>query len=178
MAAATRKARNQRVPRSARIPRSKAYTAGLKIRRRWLGKAYVDKAFRDADDFTLDLQHYVTEHAWGASWARGVLPLKTRAFMNLAMISALNRPHELEIHLRAAIRNGMTKGRSRKPSCTSPSTAARRRRWTASASRRRFSPSRTAPNVMFMQALRNNSSTIFQTKLIIAAYDAAWTSPN
>ena len=103
MAAATRKAGN------ARVPRSKAYTAGLKIRRRWLGKAYVDKAFRDADDFTLDLQHYVTEHAWGASWARGVLPLKTRAFMNLAMISALNRPHELEIHLRAAIRNGMTK---------------------------------------------------------------------
>ena len=90
-------------------PRSKAYTDGLKIRRRWLGKAYVDKAFRDADDFTIDLQHYVTEHAWGASWARGVLPLKTRSFMNLAMISALNRPHELEIHLRAAIRNGMTK---------------------------------------------------------------------
>ena len=89
--------------------RSKAYVDGLKIRRRWLGKAYVDKAFRDADDFTIDLQHYVTAHAWGASWARGVLPLKTRAFMNLAMISALNRPHELEIHLRAAIRNGMTK---------------------------------------------------------------------
>ena len=90
-------------------PRSRAYSEGLKIRRRWLGKAYVDKAFRDADDFTIDLQHSVTEHGWGASWARGVLPLKTRAFMNLAMISALNRPHELEIHLRAAIRNGMTK---------------------------------------------------------------------
>ena len=91
------------------IKRSKAYVDGLKIRRRWLGKAYVDKAFRDADDFTIDLQHYVTEHAWGASWARGVLPLSTRAVMTLAMISALNRPHELEIHLRAAIRNGMTK---------------------------------------------------------------------
>jgi 4-carboxymuconolactone decarboxylase len=89
--------------------RSKAYIEGLKVRRRWLGKAYVDRAFRNADDFTIDLQHYVTEHAWGASWARGVLPMKTRAFMNLAMISALNRPHELEIHLRAAIRNGMTK---------------------------------------------------------------------
>jgi 4-carboxymuconolactone decarboxylase len=91
------------------VMRSKAYTEGLKIRRRWLGKDYVDKAFRDADDFTIDLQHWVTEHGWGASWARGVLPLKTRAFMNLAMISALNRPHELEIHLRAAIRNGMSK---------------------------------------------------------------------
>ena len=89
--------------------RSKAYVDGLRIRRKWLGKAYVDKAFRDADDFTIDLQHYVTEHGWGASWARGGLPLKTRSIMNLAMISALNRPHELEIHLRAALRNGITK---------------------------------------------------------------------
>lgn len=88
---------------------SKAYREGLKVRRRWLGKAYVEKAFREADDFTIDLQHYVTEHGWGASWARGVLPLKTRSIMNLAMISALNRPHELEIHLRAALRNGITK---------------------------------------------------------------------
>jgi 4-carboxymuconolactone decarboxylase len=94
--------------RQATTRRSKAYTEGLRARRRWLGKAYVDRAFREADAFTIDLQHYVTEHAWGASWARGVLPMKTRAFMNLAMISALNRPHELEIHLRAAIRNGMT----------------------------------------------------------------------
>jgi 4-carboxymuconolactone decarboxylase len=89
--------------------KSSAYRAGLKVRRRWLGKAYVDKAFREADDFSIDLQHYVTEHGWGASWARGVLPLKTRSIMNLAMISALNRPHELEIHLRAALRNGITK---------------------------------------------------------------------
>ena len=88
---------------------SRAYREGLKARTRWLGKAYVDKAFKDADDFTLDLQHYVTEHGWGASWARGVLPMKTRSIMNLAMISALNRPHELELHLRAALRNGITK---------------------------------------------------------------------
>ena len=89
--------------------RSKAYSEGLKIRRRWLGKTYVDKAFRNADDFTIDLQHYITEHGWGASWARGGLPLKTRSVMNLAMLSALNRPHELELHLRAALRNGVTK---------------------------------------------------------------------
>jgi len=89
--------------------KSSAYRAGLKVRRRWLGRQYVDKAFREADDFTIDLQHYVTEHGWGASWARGVLPLKTRSIMSLAMISALNRPHELEIHLRAALRNGITR---------------------------------------------------------------------
>ena len=88
---------------------SRTYIEGLKIRRRWLGKAYVDKAFREADDFTRDLQHYITEHGWGATWARGGLPLKTRAIMNLAMLTALNRPHELELHLRAALRNGVTK---------------------------------------------------------------------
>lgn len=95
--------------KNAPARRSKAYIEGLKIRRRWLGKAYVDKAFRDADDFTIDLQHFITEHGWGASWARGVLPMKTRSMMNLAMISALNRSHELELHLRAALRNGITK---------------------------------------------------------------------
>jgi len=74
-----------------------------------MGGAYVDRAFREADAFTIDLQHYVTEHGWGASWARGGLPLKTRSIMSLAMIFALNRPRELEIHLRAALRNGITK---------------------------------------------------------------------
>lgn len=88
--------------------RSKAFRDGLKVRRRWLGKAYVDKVFRDADDFSMDLQDYLTEHAWGATWARGGLPLKTRSLMNLAMISALNRPHELELHTRAALKNGVT----------------------------------------------------------------------
>jgi len=97
-----------RAARRTAAPRSKAFVEGLKMRRRWLGKAYVDKVFREADDFSIDLQHYLTEHAWGASWARGGLPLKTRAFMNLAMISALNRPHELELHMRAALKNGVT----------------------------------------------------------------------
>ena len=92
---------------------SKAYTEGLKIRRRWLGKAYVDKAFRDADEFTIDLQRYITEHGWGASWARGGLPLKTRAIINLAMLSALNRPHELKMHIGGALRNGVSKAEIR-----------------------------------------------------------------
>jgi 4-carboxymuconolactone decarboxylase len=96
--------------RAKRNPRrSKAYADGLKMRRRWMGGEYVERAFRDADDFTIDLQHYVTEHGWGASWARGKLPLKTRSIMSLSMIFALNRPRELEIHLRAALRNGITK---------------------------------------------------------------------
>ena len=89
--------------------RSKSYSEGLKMRRRWMGAQYVDRAFRDADAFTIDLQHFVTAHGWGASWARGRLPLKLRSIMSLSMIFALNRPRELEIHLRAALRNGITK---------------------------------------------------------------------
>jgi len=95
--------------RKAPARRSRAYSDGLKVRRRWMGAQYVDRAFREADEFSIDLQHYVTEHGWGASWARGGLPLKTRSMMSLAMILALNRPRELEIHLRAALRNGITR---------------------------------------------------------------------
>ena len=95
--------------RKATPRRSRSYSDGLKMRRKWMGGEYVDRAFREADAFSIDLQHYVTEHGWGASWARGGLPLKTRSIMSLAMIFALNRPRELEIHLRAALRNGITK---------------------------------------------------------------------
>jgi 4-carboxymuconolactone decarboxylase len=94
--------------RKASTRRSKAYAAGMQMRRRWMGRDYVARAFREADDFTIDLQHFVTEHGWGASWGRGGLPLKMRSIMSLSMIFALNRPHELEIHLRAALRNGIT----------------------------------------------------------------------
>lgn len=89
--------------------RSSAWKKGYEARSKVLGKEYVDKAFRDADDFTRDLQDYLTEHAWGASWARPGLDHKTRSMLNIAMITALNRPHELEIHLRGALRNGVSR---------------------------------------------------------------------
>lgn len=89
--------------------KSDAWKRGYEARAKVLGESYVQKAFDDADDFTLDLQNYLTEHAWGASWARPGLDHKTRSMLNLAMITALNRPHEFEIHLRGALRNGVTK---------------------------------------------------------------------
>ena len=89
--------------------KSDAWKRGYAARAKVLGEAYVQKAFDDADDFTRDLQDYLTEHAWGASWARPGLDHKTRSMLNLAMITALNRPHEFEIHLRGALRNGVTK---------------------------------------------------------------------
>ena len=98
----------KKATRKASARRSRAYAAGMQMRRRWMGRDYVARAFREADEFTIDLQHFVTEHGWGASWGRGGLPLKMRSIMSLSMIFALNRPHELEIHLRAALRNGIT----------------------------------------------------------------------
>ena len=85
------------------------YKAGLAVRRKVLGPAYVDNAIANADEFMQPLQQYLTEHAWGACWTREGLSLKTRSMLNLAMLTALNRPHELRIHLRGAIRNGVTK---------------------------------------------------------------------
>ncbi|MBU6271850.1 MAG: carboxymuconolactone decarboxylase family protein [Betaproteobacteria bacterium] len=89
--------------------KSDTWKAGYAARAKVLGEAYVEKAYREADDFSRDLQDYLTEHAWGASWVRPGLDFRTRSMLNLAMITALNRPHELEIHLRGAIRNGVTR---------------------------------------------------------------------
>jgi 4-carboxymuconolactone decarboxylase len=91
------------------------FEAGLALRREVLGDAYVDRAFETRDAFNEALQDYITTHAWGAVWARRgedgelTLPKKTRSIMNLAMLAAINRPHELEIHLRGAIHNGVSK---------------------------------------------------------------------
>jgi|APDOM4702015159_1054818.scaffolds.fasta_scaffold264037_1 4-carboxymuconolactone decarboxylase len=91
------------------------FNAGMKLRREVLGDEYVDRALALKDEFSEELQDYVTTHAWGAVWARRgpdgelTLPKKTRSIMNLALLAALNRPHELEIHLRGAINNGVSK---------------------------------------------------------------------
>ncbi len=85
------------------------YDRGLQIRREVLGAAYVDKALATADDFGKPLQDLVTEYCWGAVWGREELPKKTRSMLNLAMISALNRPHELKAHIKGALTNGVTK---------------------------------------------------------------------
>lgn len=84
------------------------YDRGLEIRTATLGKAYVEKAISTADDFNRPLQDLVTEYCWGAVWGREELPKKTRSMLNLAMISILNRPHELRAHLAGALRNGVS----------------------------------------------------------------------
>jgi 4-carboxymuconolactone decarboxylase len=84
------------------------YETGLAIRTATLGKEYVEKAIASADEFNKPLQDLVTEYCWGAVWGRKELPKKTRSMLNLAMISILNRPHELRAHLAGALRNGVT----------------------------------------------------------------------
>lgn len=85
------------------------FDKGLKTRREVLGADYVDNAIASADDFNRDLQQMVTEYAWNGIWNRPGLDRRTRSLINLAMLTALNRPHELKLHLRGALNNGVTK---------------------------------------------------------------------
>ncbi len=89
--------------------REELFETGLTIRREVLGAEYVDRAIASADDFNLPFQELITEYAWGAVWSRPELSRKTRSMLNLAMLTALNRPHELELHVRGALNNGVTK---------------------------------------------------------------------
>lgn len=85
------------------------FDQGLKTRREVLGAEYVDNSIRNADDFSMPMQEHVTQYCWGDIWNRPGLDRRTRSLLNLAMITALNRPHELKLHVRGAIQNGVTK---------------------------------------------------------------------
>ncbi len=85
------------------------FEKGLKVRREVLGSEYVDESLRNADELTMPLQELVTQYCWGEIWTRPGLDRRTRSFLNLATMTALNRPHELKLHVRGAINNGLTK---------------------------------------------------------------------
>ncbi|KIL45143.1 4-carboxymuconolactone decarboxylase [Jeotgalibacillus soli] len=85
------------------------FEKGLEIRRSVLGAEYVDQSIQNATDFNRPMQELVTEYCWGEIWAREGLPKKTRSMLNLAMLTALNRPHELKLHVRGAVNNGLSK---------------------------------------------------------------------
>ena len=88
---------------------SELFEKGLAVRKEVLGKEYVGKSIKGADDFAMAMQEYATEACWGMIWTRPGLPRKTRSLLNIAMITALNRPHELKLHVKAAFNNGVTK---------------------------------------------------------------------
>jgi 4-carboxymuconolactone decarboxylase len=85
------------------------FAEGLAVRRAVLGAEYVDRALADAGELTRPLQELVTEYCWGAIWTRPGLSRKVRSLVNLAMLTALNRPHEVKLHLQGAVRNGCTR---------------------------------------------------------------------
>ncbi len=87
----------------------KQFEKGLEIRREVLGREHVDRSVAAADDLTAPLQKLVTEWCWGEVWGRPGLDRRTRSFLNLAMLTALNRPHELRLHVRGAVNNGITR---------------------------------------------------------------------
>jgi 4-carboxymuconolactone decarboxylase len=89
---------------------SEMFDRGLAKRREVLGAAHVDNSLAQASDFSRPIQELVTEYCWGAVWGRDGLPTRTRSLLNLAILTALNRPHELAVHVRGAISNGVTEG--------------------------------------------------------------------
>ncbi|HVY86937.1 MAG TPA: carboxymuconolactone decarboxylase family protein [Caulobacterales bacterium] len=85
------------------------YERGLALRKKVLGAAYVERSLASADDFSRPMQELSTEYCWGHVWTREGLTLKERSLLNIGMISALNRPHELKLHIKAALTNGLTR---------------------------------------------------------------------
>ena len=85
------------------------FDKGLAIRKAVLGAEYVEKSMKMVDDFNRPMQELVTEYCWGACWGRDGLDKKTRSMLNLAMISILNRQHELKLHVKGALTNGVTR---------------------------------------------------------------------
>jgi 4-carboxymuconolactone decarboxylase len=88
---------------------SALYEKGLAMRRAVLGADYVDRSLKSADTFTEPFQKLVTEWCWGEIWNRPGLDRKTRSLINLAMLTALNRPNEVRLHVRGALNNGATR---------------------------------------------------------------------
>ena len=102
--------KKDKVQNATKTPkRSAAFEAGLATRKAVLGPDYVDRAFATADDLGMPFQDLATEFAWGTVWTRPGLTLKERSLMTLAMCIALNRPNEIRIHLRGAVRNGVSR---------------------------------------------------------------------
>jgi 4-carboxymuconolactone decarboxylase len=85
------------------------FAKGLQVRREVLGSEYVDQSLAGADEFTRTMAEWSTAYCWGALWTRPGMDRKTRSIVNLAMISALNRPHELKLHVKGALKNGVTR---------------------------------------------------------------------
>lgn len=84
------------------------YKHGLENRRAVLGDEHVERSLEQVSEFSRPIQEFVTEYCWGEVWGRDTLERKTRSLLNLALLTALNRSHELAAHVRGAVNNGVT----------------------------------------------------------------------
>jgi 4-carboxymuconolactone decarboxylase len=84
------------------------YDAGMKVRREVLGDEHVDRATADATDFSRPFQEFITRAAWGEAWTRPGLERRERSMVTLAVLTALRAENEIPMHVRAALRNGLT----------------------------------------------------------------------
>jgi 4-carboxymuconolactone decarboxylase len=89
--------------------KDKLFEKGLKLRKQVLGAAYVERQLANADELTMPMQELATKAAWGLVWTRPGLPRKVRSMLNIAMLVALGKAEELELHIAGAIRNGVTR---------------------------------------------------------------------
>jgi 4-carboxymuconolactone decarboxylase len=85
-----------------------AYAQGMRVRREVLGDEHVDRAIERTSPFTESFQELITRYAWGDVWSRPGLDRRTRSAITLAVLTALGREQELAIHVRGALRNGLT----------------------------------------------------------------------
>lgn len=93
---------------TAKKETEKLFEQGLELRRQVLGKEYVDGSLAKANDFMMAFQRITTEWCWGYAWTREGLGHKTRSMLNLAMLTALNRPNEIKLHVKGALTNGVS----------------------------------------------------------------------
>ncbi|GAB35065.1 MULTISPECIES: carboxymuconolactone decarboxylase family protein [Gordonia] len=84
------------------------YREGIEMRKAVLGAEHVQRSLDNVTEFSRPIQELVTEYCWGAVWTRPGLDRKTRSLLNLAMLTTLNRGHELAVHVRGAVTNGCT----------------------------------------------------------------------
>jgi 4-carboxymuconolactone decarboxylase len=87
---------------------SDAYEPGMKARREVFGDAHVDRAIERTTDFTAPFQEFITRYAWGSVWTRDGLDRRTRSAVTLSVLTALGRENEIEMHVRGALRNGLS----------------------------------------------------------------------
>ena len=88
---------------------SELFNKGITLRREVLGAEYVDKSMQNIDEFSMAMQEYATETAWGMIWSRPGLPHKTRSLLNIGLLAAFNRQHEFKLHVKRSFGNGVTK---------------------------------------------------------------------